>query len=209
MTSQTASGIGLLGAGGQAREIATFAGRRVLFQAVHRQFVSSLAAVAIETPTQAEVDTGVVAAVGAPAMRRALVQDWPGTDFVTVVANTAFVASDVVLGEGTVVAPLSAVMASAVIGNHTIVNAGAVVSHDCVIGDYVTVSPKAAIGGGCTIGDGVFIGIGATVSNGVRIGAGAVVGAGALVLRDVADLEVVAGVPAVTLRLATDWLAEL
>ena len=46
------------------------------------------------------------------------------------------------------------------------------------------------------VGDGATIGSGATVLGGVTIGRDALIGAGAVVTRDVADAEVVAGVPA-------------
>lgn len=48
--------------------------------------------------------------------------------------------------------------------------------------------------------EGVWIGAGAIVLEGVRIGRGAVVAAGAVVVRDVADYAVVAGVPARFIR---------
>ena len=51
------------------------------------------------------------------------------------------------------------------------------------------------------IGHDVWIGHGAVVMPGVSIGNGAIVGANAVVTRDVAPFEVVAGVPAKTLRL--------
>lgn len=209
LISNAPGAIGLLGAGGQAREIASFARREVQFQAVSSQYVVDGATVSIEAPTAAQAATPVVAAVGPPGVRRKLVDGWPGTLFATVIAETAFVAEDAQLGEGCVIAPLTAVMANALLGKHVIVNANAVVSHDCVLGDFVTVSPGAHIGGGCVIEAGAFIGIGATVSNGIRIASGAVIGSGAVVIDDVAELEVVVGVPARHLRTAEEWLVRL
>lgn len=52
-----------------------------------------------------------------------------------------------------------------------------------------------------TVGADAWIGAGATIRAGIRIGHGAVVGAGAVVTRDVADYEVVAGVPARRIRM--------
>jgi virginiamycin A acetyltransferase len=51
-----------------------------------------------------------------------------------------------------------------------------------------------------TVGADVWIGCNAVVAPGVRIGNGAVVGAGAVVIHDVRDYEIVAGVPAGHLR---------
>ncbi len=51
-------------------------------------------------------------------------------------------------------------------------------------------------GKGITIGSDVWIGVGARVIDGVKIGNGCVIGAGAVVLRDVPDYAIVAGVPA-------------
>ena len=50
------------------------------------------------------------------------------------------------------------------------------------------------------VDEGAHIGIGATVIQGLRIGAGAVVGAGSVVVRDVPENKVVAGIPAQVLR---------
>lgn len=51
-----------------------------------------------------------------------------------------------------------------------------------------------------TIGDNVWLGAAVTVGPGVRIGRNAVIGAGSVVLRDVPDHVVAAGVPAVVVR---------
>jgi chloramphenicol O-acetyltransferase type B len=55
-----------------------------------------------------------------------------------------------------------------------------------------------------TIGNDVWIGTRAMVLDGVRIGDGAIVGAGSIVTKDIADYEVVAGVPARHLRFRFD-----
>jgi acetyltransferase-like isoleucine patch superfamily enzyme len=50
--------------------------------------------------------------------------------------------------------------------------------------------------GGIIIHDDAWLGVGAIVLDGVRIGSGAVVGAGSVVMHDVPDGAIVAGVPA-------------
>lgn len=63
--------------------------------------------------------------------------------------------------------------------------------------------PKEDLGGHverCVVGNDVWIGCNAIVRSGVRIGDGAVVGAGSVVLNDVEPYEIVAGVPAKTIK---------
>lgn len=208
----TGSGIGLLGAGGQAAEIADYVGaENVRFFAVDAAYLDA------ERPDLCDIDTddrsltgvAAVAAVGAPGLRRELVGRWSGSVFHTVLHPSAFVAATASIGEGCVIAPLSAVSSRTALGRHVIVNLAATVSHDCIVGDFVTISPGAHIAGGCTIHDGAFIGIGASVSNGVTVAAGSVIGAGAVVIRDTEPNSVYAGSPARRLETREDWLREV
>jgi UDP-3-O-[3-hydroxymyristoyl] glucosamine N-acyltransferase len=82
------------------------------------------------------------------------------------------------------------------IGNHCIVNSGSIVEHDCELGEFAQVGPGAAVGGGARIGPGAYLGLGCRVRDHRTIGARALVAMGAVVVRDVADDERVAGVPA-------------
>lgn len=99
------------------------------------------------------------------------------------------------------------------IGARTIVNRGCCLDarSGLRIGDDVSISPEVALlttqhdvnshdfalqGRAVVIEDHVWIGMRAMVMPGVTIGRGAVVAAGAVVTRDVAPLDIVAGVPA-------------
>lgn len=75
-----------------------------------------------------------------------------------------------------------------------------VLMHDCVISDGVHIGPGCRVAGGVTVGKYAWLGIGATVIDKRSIGEDSIVGAGAVVIRDVPDAMVVAGVPARTLR---------
>jgi hypothetical protein len=86
--------VGLLGAGGQAREAASYLlpGTK-LFWAVSPDYLDASAhdQVDITAPSPTDRNTWVLGAVGAPALRRDLVAAWPGDRFVTVVSPAAYV----------------------------------------------------------------------------------------------------------------------
>jgi len=102
------------------------------------------------------------------------------------------------------------------VSSHSFLCEGVTVEDDCFIGHHVCfindAYPRATNNRGAPqtendwqvvptrICRGASIGSGAIILCGVTIGAGAMVGAGAVVTRDVAPREVVAGVPARTLR---------
>lgn len=89
---------------------------------------------------------------------------------------------------------------NATIGIGCIVNTGAMIEHDCIIKDYVNISPGVAIAGHTIIGMNTFLGIGCTIINHRRIGDHVVVGGGTVVIRDISDGSVVAGVPSKSIR---------
>lgn len=113
-----------------------------------------------------------------------------------VVASTATVAPSATLGAGTVVLEHGHVGPSARLGRAVVVNTAAVVEHDAVVGDGSHIAPGAVLLGAVEVGSGSLVGSGARVLPGVRVGSRVVVGAGAVVVTDVPDDTVVAGVPA-------------
>lgn len=111
----------------------------------------------------------------------------PDTEKAAFIAETAAVAGDVVLGEGSSVwygAALRGDVSYIRIGRGTNIQDNATVHVDrgmpALVGDWVTVGHNAVIHG-CRIGDGSLIGMGAVVLSGAVIGEGSLVGAGALV----------------------------
>lgn len=204
--------LGLLGAGHQALEVADFGRpRQVTFLAVDDLYIDPSEPLMIDIATQdhEHLDTEVIAAVGAPGLRRALVSRWAGDRFATVVANPTWVSDSVNVGSGSVIAPATVLSTRVTVGRHCLINVGVTISHNSVLGDYVTVSPRVAIAGDCTIGDGVFLGIGATVAHRATIASGCVIGAGAVVVGTLSEPGVYVGVPARLVRPSQEWLDEL
>lgn len=71
--------------------------------------------------------------------------------------------------------------------------------HNCKLGVFIKNQPL--LSKSTKIGSDVFIGANCTILGGVTIGDGAVIGAGSLVVKDVGENEIVAGVPAKFIRL--------
>jgi sugar O-acyltransferase (sialic acid O-acetyltransferase NeuD family) len=105
------------------------------------------------------------------------------------------------LGEGSVVMAGVCINTNTTIGKHCIINTSSTIDHDCIIEDFVHVAPSSALAGGVEVGEGSFIGLGAFIIQGVKIGKWCIIGAGSVVIRDVPDFSVVAGVPAKFIRI--------
>lgn len=111
-----------------------------------------------------------------------------------IIDDTAVLAEDARIGEGTYIGKRAVVNANAVVGDMCIINTGAVVEHDCRIGSFSHVAVGAVVCGMAQIGQEVLIGANATVLQCVKIGKGAKVGAGTVALKDVPSCETVCGI---------------
>jgi len=201
--------IGIIGGGGQADEAESFSTREVAFRAVEKPYVNDHARIDIEDPGEL-VDYPVVFAVGAPGLRRRLVQLWPGNNYTKVISRSSYIDDSSDIKEGVIIAPSAVITTNVIIGAHALINVGASVQHDSVIGDFVTVSPGARIGGNVDIGDGVFVGMGASIIQRVRIASGIVIGAGATVMADLLEENgVYVGTPAKLVKRNEGWIHEL
>lgn len=182
----------IYGAGGFGREVLTAARSR---EAV---LADDHAGDAIR-PADIHADDDVVIAIGDGAVRERIAR--MKNRYGAVIAPTAILGGNVVLGEGAIICDFAMITAQATIGRHFHLNIYSYVAHDCVVGDFVTFGPRVCCNGNVRIGDGAYIGAGAILKNGtserpLTIGAGAVVGCGAVVTRDVAPGSVVVGNPA-------------
>lgn len=205
--------IGILGAGGQADEAESFLPPdSVAFRAISKEYIKepSENKIDIASPEDYQKIVPVVAAIGAPEVRRKMVNEWPGQEYSTIIAEHAYVDRSSHIGEGSIIAPRAVITTGVEVGSHTIINVAATISHDCKLGNYVTVGPGAHIAGNVTIGDGAFIGIGAVISNNIFIAEGCVVGAGSVVIESInTPNTVVVGAPARSIRVNQGWLNEV
>ena len=151
--------------------------------------------------TAAERELGVVVGLGAPEIKRRLVERLKplGVSFPAVMHPAAVVTPFVTFGEGVTVAAGVVISVDVVLGEFTSFGHACTIAHDAVIGAYTTVLPGANVSGNVTLGAGVLLGADATVIQGVTIGENTVVGAGATVVRDLPANVTAVGTPAVPL----------
>lgn len=123
-----------------------------------------------------------------------------GIPIANIIHPTAVISPTARVAEGCIVLPSAVIHTNASVGMGCIVNTAVIIEHDCIVEDFVNLSPKAAMAGHTRIGGKSFLGIGCTIMNGITVGKGVVIGAGAVVIRDVPDYVVAAGVPAKTLK---------
>jgi UDP-3-O-[3-hydroxymyristoyl] glucosamine N-acyltransferase len=74
------------------------------------------------------------------------------------------------------------------------------VAHNVIIGRNCELTAGTIIGGSTTVGDTSWMGLNCTLKNKIKIGNKVIVGAGACVIHDVPDEDIVAGVPARSIK---------
>jgi sugar O-acyltransferase (sialic acid O-acetyltransferase NeuD family) len=117
--------------------------------------------------------------------------------FPKVIAPGSYISDFIEWGEGCLVAhPFNYITVNINLGDFVFINCGNGIGHDVEIGDFTTIYSHIDISGGVKIGSHCVIGTGATINPGVSIGNNVIVGAGSVVIRDVPDNVVIAGVPA-------------
>lgn len=119
-----------------------------------------------------------------------------GGTVATIMDPSCRVSFSALVGEGSFLACGAIVGTAARLGLGCIVNTAASVDHDCRLGDGVHLSPGVHLSGNVTIGEASWLGTGCSVRNNVVIGRDVIAGVGSAIVSDIADAEVVVGVPA-------------
>jgi sugar O-acyltransferase (sialic acid O-acetyltransferase NeuD family) len=142
--------------------------------------------------------TAIVVAIGNPEIKSAVVSRISNKNlwYPTLIHPGVTIDLTNRIGEGTIITNGTLLTVDIEIKNHVLLNLGCTVGHGVTIDDYSSIMPGVNISGNIKVGKKVLIGSGATIINGCIIGDNAVVGAGAVVIKDVMEKTVVAGVPA-------------
>jgi sugar O-acyltransferase (sialic acid O-acetyltransferase NeuD family) len=105
-----------------------------------------------------------------------------GYSFLTLIHPSAWVGSEVVLGEGAQIMAGARVQPGCQIGLNSLINTGATVDHDCELGDHIHIAPGATLCGYVKIGSSSVIGSGSTLIQQIQLGPETLIGAGSLVI---------------------------
>ena len=91
-------------------------------------------------------------------------------------------------------------LSDTVIGQGTKIDALCHVAHNVSIGKNTELTAGTIIGGSTTIGNNCWLGLNSTVKNKLKIGNKVIVGSGSSVINDIEDEDIVAGVPAKSIK---------
>ena len=141
-----------------------------------------------------------VCALSTTQRRRYIEQVSDRAEFVKLVHPSSTILPGTTLGEGTIVSTGVLIASNTTIGQHVFLNRGARVGHHTRIGDFVTIQPGANVAGLIEIGEQTYVGMSAVVTERRKIGRAVTIAAGAVVIDDVPDRVLVAGVPATIKR---------
>jgi len=143
-----------------------------------------------------------ICGVGAPAMRRRLIQqaEQLGVEFFSAVHPRTIQTRWVRMGAGSIITAGCILTNNITIGSHVHLNLDCTVGHDVVIEDFVTVSPGVHVSGNVRLEQGSFIGTGANLIEAITVGQWSVVGAGSVVVKDIPANTTAVGNPAKVIK---------
>jgi sugar O-acyltransferase (sialic acid O-acetyltransferase NeuD family) len=205
------SDILLLGAGGLAREVisADAAGHRVVGildddPALRGELVSGVRVLG-GMAHAVEYDADLIICVGSGKARRAVARRLAELGvaeerFATVVDRSVRIPASCSVGVGSILLAGVVITADATVGRHVVAMPNVTITHDDVVEDFATLAAGVSLGGAVRIGEAAYLGMNASVRQHQVVGSDVVVGMGSVVVADVPDGEVWAGVPARPLR---------
>ena len=115
---------------------------------------------------------------------------------------TVCISPDVTIGEGVYILLGAKVMPHTVIKDYVMISMGVLLAHHCVLEEGVFLSTGCNFGASIHAHKYAYCGIGSTIMTGIHeLGEDCLIGAGAVVIKDVPERAVMAGVPAKVLKI--------
>jgi len=124
-----------------------------------------------------------------------------GFEIPSFIHKDTIIHSSVKIGKAVYILPGTNIMPLTEIGDYTMISMGVNIAHHNIIEEGCFLSQGTNIGASMHINKLAFVGISATLMTGVKtIGNNSLIGAGAVVIKDVPDNALMAGVPAKILK---------
>lgn len=137
--------------------------------------------------------------IGKPLLRAKFYEKFNelGGVFSSTISRNADIGSfDIQIGSGCNILSGVKVSSGVSIGIGCLVYYNTIITHDTTIGDFVELSPGVTLLGRSVIGDFTQVGAGAIILPDIKVGKNVVIGAGSVVTKNIADDQLVMGVPA-------------
>ena len=197
----------IYGAGGHAKVVATAAFETNSYEKIYfldsakKDFkFSEKSAIFSLNPEDdlltSSVDAQSIIAIGDNHIRMKIALESINDNFISIQSPNSYLSQFSKISEGVFISAGAMINADSFIGPHVIINTGSVIEHDCKIGSFSHVGPNAALGGNVELGSNVFIGGGAFVNPNVSICNDVTVGSGSVVINDISEPGIYAGLPA-------------
>ena len=150
-----------------------------------------------------ETDCSVLVPIGNNPVRVRILKEFEksGFEIPSFIHTQTIIHSSVKIGRAVYILPGTNIMPLTEIGDYSMISMGVNIAHHNLIGKGCFFSQGTNIGASININEFAYVGISATLMTGIKnIGRNSLVGAGAVVIKDVPDNAVVAGVPAKILK---------
>ncbi len=186
----------LIGAGGFAREVSAQLSCKVI-KFVEDDYYTENNESIFPLSTFNCFKHHALVAIGDSTVRRRIVETLPEktTYFVAIHPSAQILDKNIHIDCGSVICPNCILTTNIIIGSHCQLNLATTIGHDCKIGNYFTTAPGAKISGNCTIGDCVYVGTNTSIKEKINICSNVIIGMGSVVVKDITEPGVYAGVP--------------
>ena len=116
-------------------------------------------------------------------------------DYPNFISKKAWACKSVILGKGCIIYPGCNINYESEIQDFVVLNMNCAIGHNCTIHSFTSLSPGVNLGGHTDLSCGVEMGIGCSTKQGVTIGNNSIVGGLSMVISNIPENVVAAGIP--------------
>jgi len=152
----------------------------------------------IDYINQLSKNTFFAVGVADPQARKTLVDkiQAKGFSFPPFISRHTWISNEVAIGKGAIIYPGTTINYESSLSDFVIINMNCAIGHNTAIGSFCTLAPGVKTAGFTIMDECTEVGIGAATRQNIRIGKHCIVGGQSMVIKDVPDYSVVAGIPA-------------